>query len=72
MTALIPRHDGYELRVVNASDSPGDASIHLEPQPAEVTSITLAGDLLESLACADQVVRLSMPAWGIATLRVRN
>jgi len=71
MTALIPRPDGYELRVVNASDTPRDASIHLEPQPAEVTSVTLAGDLQESLACADRVVRLSLPAWGIATLRVR-
>jgi len=71
MTALIPRPDGYELRVVNASDSPRDASIHLEPQPAEVTSITLAGDPRESLAPADRAVRLSLPAWGIATLRVR-
>jgi alpha-mannosidase len=72
MTALIPRPDGYELRVVNASDTPRDAGIHLEPQPAEVTSITLAGDLRVSLACADRVVRLSLPAWGIATLRVRT
>ena len=71
MTALIPRPDGYELRVVNASDTPRDASILLDPQPAEVTSITLAGDLRESLAVADRVVRLSLPAWGIATLRVR-
>jgi alpha-mannosidase len=71
MTALIPRPDGYELRVVNASDTPRDASILLEPLPADVNSITLAGDLRESLALAEQVVRLSLPAWGIATLRVR-
>jgi alpha-mannosidase len=71
MTALRPHPDGYELRVLNASDAPGEASIQLEPQPADVTSITLAGDLRESLALTDGVARLSLPAWGIATLRVR-
>jgi len=71
MTALIPRPDGFELRVVNASDTPRDAAIHLEPQPAEVTSITLAGEPRESLAVADGLVRLSLPAWEIVTLRVR-
>ncbi|HUE59005.1 MAG TPA: hypothetical protein VMO88_05440, partial [Acidimicrobiales bacterium] len=71
MTALIPHPVGYELRVVNASDTPRDASIQFEPQPAEVTFITLAGELRESLAVANGVVRLSLPAWEIATLRVR-
>jgi alpha-mannosidase len=72
MTALQPRPDGYDLRVVNASDAPQQVSIHLEPEPAEVTSITLAGDLRESLAVEDRMVRLSLQAWGIATLRIRT
>jgi alpha-mannosidase len=71
MTALLPRPDGYELRVLNASDDPHEASIYIEPQPAEVTSVTLDGGLRESLPLAGGVVRLLQPAWGIATLRVR-
>jgi alpha-mannosidase len=72
MTAVIPRAQGYDLRVLNASDTPHEAGIHLEPQPTEVTSITLAGEPRESPALEDGVVRLSLPAWGIATLRVRT
>jgi alpha-mannosidase len=71
MTALLPLPEGYELRVLNASDTAREAVIQLEPQPTGVTSVTLAGDLRESLALADGAVRLSLPAWGIATLRVR-
>ena len=71
MTALRPRPGGYELRVLNASDGPREARIYIEPQPAEVTSVTLAGEPRESLALADGVVRLLLPAWEIATLRVR-
>jgi alpha-mannosidase len=72
MTALIPRAGGYDLRVLNASDSPQEASIDFEPAPAEVTSITLAGELQESLIVGDGAVRLALPAWRIATLRVRT
>jgi alpha-mannosidase len=72
MTALRPRPNGYELRVLNASDAPGEARIHIEPRPAEVTFVTLADDLRDSLGLAQGVVRLSLPAWGIATLRVRT
>ncbi|HXN05026.1 MAG TPA: glycoside hydrolase family 38 C-terminal domain-containing protein [Candidatus Acidoferrum sp.] len=71
MTALVPRPDGYDLRVLNASDAPQAASIDFEPAPAEVTSITLAGELRESLIVDDGAVRLALPAWRIATLRVR-
>jgi alpha-mannosidase len=71
MSALLPRPAGYELRVLNACDAPREASVQFEPQPAEVSSITLGGDLRESLTVAEGVVRLSLPAWGIATLRVR-
>jgi alpha-mannosidase len=72
MTGLVPRPDGYDVRVLNASDAPCSASIDFEPPPAEVTFITLAGELRESLAVADGMVRISLPAWGIATLRVRT
>ena len=70
MTALLPRPGGYDLRVLNASNAACPASVHLQPQPAEVTSITLGGDPREQLAVKDGVVRLSLPPWGIATLRV--
>jgi alpha-mannosidase len=72
MTALIPRRQGYDLRVLNASDARREASIHFHPQPAEVTPISLAGDTEESLALDDGVVRLSLRAWELATLRVRT
>jgi alpha-mannosidase len=72
MTALLPRRDGYDLRVLNASDAPHEATIGLQPQPAEVSAITLAGDPRASLRITDGVVRVSLPAWGIATLRVRT
>ena len=72
MTALIPRPDGYDLRVLNASDAPQEARIDFEPAPAEVTSMTLAGELQGSLTVGDPVVRLALPAWRIATLRVRT
>jgi alpha-mannosidase len=72
MTALIPRPHGYDLRLLNASDVPGEAIVQFDPAPAAVTSITLAGDLRESLTSSGGAVRLSMPAWGIATLRVRT
>lgn len=72
MTALVPRPDGYDLRVLNASDAPQEASIDFEPAPAEVNSITLAGEPLGSVLVGDGVVRLALPAWKIATLRVRT
>jgi mannosylglycerate hydrolase len=70
MTALLPRPGGYDLRLLNASDAAHEASVHLQPEPAEITSITLGGDLRAQLALRDGVVRLSLPPWGIATLRV--
>jgi alpha-mannosidase len=72
MTALVPRRDGYDLRVLNASDAPQDASIYFEPAPAEISSITFDGESRESLIVRDAVVRLALPAWRIATLRVRT
>ncbi|HEY4871518.1 MAG TPA: glycoside hydrolase family 38 C-terminal domain-containing protein [Candidatus Dormibacteraeota bacterium] len=72
MTALLPHRQGYDLRVLNASDAPHEATIDLQPQPAEVTAMTLAGAPRASLAVAAGVVTISLPAWGIATLRVRN
>ena len=72
MTALLPRRQGYDLRLLNASDAPHEATIELQPQPAEASAVTLAGDPLAPLAVGDGAVRLSLPAWGIATLRVRT
>jgi len=71
MTSLVPRPQGYDLRILNASDAPREATIDWEPTPAEVARITLAGDSRESLVINDGAARLTLPAWGIATLRVR-
>lgn len=70
MTALVPRPGGYDLRLLNASDAPQKASVHLEPEPVQITSVTLGGDVQERLTPTDGMVRLSLPPWGIATLRV--
>ncbi|HEV2012825.1 MAG TPA: glycoside hydrolase family 38 C-terminal domain-containing protein [Candidatus Dormibacteraeota bacterium] len=70
MTALVPRPGGYDLRLLNASDAPREVSVHLQPAPAAITSITLGNDVREQLTLTDGTVRLSLPPWGIATLRV--
>jgi alpha-mannosidase len=70
MTALVPRPGGYDLRLLNASDAPQKASVHLQPEPAEITSVTLGGDVREHPGLTNGMVRLSLPPWGIATLRV--
>lgn len=70
MTACIPRPSGYELRVLNASDQPRVAVVRLQPLPANIAWLTLAGDVLEPLSRADGVIRRSLRPWEIATLRV--
>jgi alpha-mannosidase len=70
MTAMVPRAGGYDLRLLNASDARREASVHLQPEPAAITSITLGGEVREQLALRDGMVRFSLPPWGIATLRV--
>jgi alpha-mannosidase len=72
MTACIPRPDGYDLRLLNASDRSHDALVHLQPRPADVVVITLAGDVRQHLRLESDLVGLSMRAWEIATLRIRR
>jgi 2-O-(6-phospho-alpha-D-mannosyl)-D-glycerate hydrolase len=70
MTALVPRPDGYDLRFLNASDASGEARVRLQPQPANITAITLGGEVRQQLAPSDGVVRISVRPWEIVTLRV--
>ncbi|HET9849638.1 MAG TPA: glycoside hydrolase family 38 C-terminal domain-containing protein [Candidatus Dormibacteraeota bacterium] len=72
MTACVPRPDGYELRILNASDHPHHASVRLAPAPAEVVLVTLGGEPRAHPRLVDGAVTLSMRAWEIATLRVRR
>jgi alpha-mannosidase len=72
MSGCLPRPDGYDLRVLNASDRPQEATVQLRPQPAEVVSLTLAGDVRQRYSASAQPVRLSMRPWEIATLRIRS
>ena len=70
MTALIPRPGGYDLRLLNASNGSREARVGLQPQPADVTAITLSGDRRESVARKGDVLTIPVRPWEIVTLRV--
>ena len=70
MTALVPRPGGYELRFLNASEASCGVRVRLQPQPGEVTVITLGGDLREPLMPKAGVFRMPVRPWEIVTLRV--
>lgn len=71
MTAMVPRDGGYDLRVLNASASPHDGVVRIEPLPREVTWVTLGGDVKEGLSARDGAFHLPLRQWEIATLTVR-
>jgi 2-O-(6-phospho-alpha-D-mannosyl)-D-glycerate hydrolase len=70
MTACVPRANGFDLRLLNASDQANEATVGLRPRPTAVYRVSLAGDLKEHVQLDDEGVRLSMRPWEIATLRV--
>ncbi|MDQ6711358.1 MAG: hypothetical protein M3Z11_12505 [Candidatus Dormibacteraeota bacterium] len=72
MTACVPRPDGYDLRLLNASDRAQEATVRLRPVPAEISPVTLRGQALTALPASDGLVRLSLRRWEIATLHVRR
>lgn len=72
MTALVPGDDGYDLRLLNASARPQDGAVRIEPQPREVRSVTLGGEVKERLSEHGGAYRLGLRPWEIATLRVRR
>lgn len=72
MAACIPRADGYDLRILNASDHQHQARLRLAPAPASVVQLTLGGVTHTDLAGVDGTFRLAMRAWEIATLRVNR
>ena len=69
MTALLPQPGGYDLRFVNASDESGEARVRLQPQPAEVTVVTLGDVERERLSPSDGVLTVPVRPWEIVTLR---
>jgi alpha-mannosidase len=69
MTALAPRSGGYNLRFLNASDASREARVRLEPQPADVTLVTLGGVVRERLALKDGVLQIPVRPWEIVTMR---
>jgi mannosylglycerate hydrolase len=68
MTACIPRPDGFDLRILNASDTRRQARLELRPRPTRVTSLTIGGETMHEWS-ADTWIDLSMRPWEIATLR---
>ena len=72
MTACIPRPDGYDIRVLNASDHPSEAAVRVAPRPTEVAWLTLASDIRQSGSASGGALRLTMRPWEIATLRVKR
>ena len=69
MTALLPRPDGYELRILNASDEPQEARVRLQPQPADVRVVTLGDVERERLAPKGGLLRIPVKPWEIVTVR---
>jgi alpha-mannosidase len=69
LTALVPRPEGYDLRFLNASDSSREARVRLEPQPSDVTLVTLGGAARERLAPRDGVLQIRVRPWEIVTVR---
>ncbi len=70
MTACVPRSQGYDLRLLNASNAPRAGRVRLEPLPSEVRWVTLAGVLREKLSAVDGSFQLALRPWEIATLQV--
>ena len=72
MTACIPRRDGFELRLLNASDSAQQAKLVCMPAAAELSRLTLGGATLDPIGLDRGVGRLDLRAWEITTIRVRR
>ena len=72
MTACIPYADGYELRLLNASDEQQTARIEIAPGSVEIQRQTLIGEVEETIPSADGTCRLSLRSWEIVTLRIRR
>jgi hypothetical protein len=66
---LLPRPGGYDLRLLNASDASGEAIVRLQPEPRNVSVISLGGDAREQLAPKGGVVRIAVRPWEIVTVR---
>ena len=70
MTACIPRPNGFDLRLLNASDQPRVALVRHDVRPADVAWITLGGNPGGDVEVSDGIMRLSLRPWQIATLRI--
>jgi len=70
MTACMPRTNGFELRLLNASDRARQARVRFQPRPKTVVRISLGGEPQEPLDSSNDGVTLSLRPWEIATLRV--
>jgi alpha-mannosidase len=70
LTACIPRPDGYELRILNASDHPQAATVRLAPAPTDIVTVSLGGSIGHRPIGSNGRIELALRAWEIATLRV--
>jgi mannosylglycerate hydrolase len=70
MTALLPRPGGYDLRLLNASDVSREAIVRLQPEPGNVSVISLGGVVRgQPGPRGGGVVRIPVRPWEIVTLR---
>jgi len=67
VTALIPKPDGYLVRLFNAGGNPSILEINWRDKPAEVFFSDLDGNKTVNYSGGEMI-----PAWGIRTLRVRR
>jgi hypothetical protein len=69
MTALLPRPEGYDFRLLNASDASREAIVRLRPAPGNISTITLGGVAREQSQPKGGIVRIPVRPWEIVTLR---
>ena len=70
MTACVPSASGYDLRLLNASDSPQAAVIEIRPAPAGIERVALNGESRRRLPLTAVLPGFQTRAWEIVTLRV--
>jgi hypothetical protein len=72
MTACIPRPDGFDLRLLNASDAGQEASVDYWPTPAEFVRLTLDDAVGGPIIVEQGVAHFATRPWEITTIRIRR
>jgi len=67
VTALVPQNDGYLIRLYNAGGKPDTLEIVWKDKPSDIYFSDLDGEKI-----SDYNPGVTIPAWGLRTLRVRR